>query len=233
MNRHLIVSTVCLFMGALAMAAQTFGPLEHHYTVNWKWGIINMNAAQARVNVSCNDGRLTGTLAGHSVPWEGRVYTVTDTLRADVKPDSQSIGYVNGWYRKPRVNKSMLPQNPKSYLTIQGQGELDGSAATMEAVAVTANMLSMFYYARCIDFGSLKAGEVIDIPITGEGNAPDSLRIIYNGLDDDGYSVTFTYDISGAPDSYKVDCLINPVTRLPEMFSSNIRIGHVSMTLEK
>lgn len=229
---RIITLAACLFAGAAATMAQDFGPEEHIYSINWKWGLINMNAAQAHVKTSCSNGNFFGTLTGQSIPWEGHIYAVSDTLQATLQSGAECIDYVNGWYRKPKAKGPQLPEdNPESYLTIQGQGELNGSDATMEAIAVTANMLSMYYYARCIDFDCMKAGQELSIPISGNGNKPTMLRITYNSPCECGYSITFSYDFDNVPDSYEVECEIDSASRLPVMFSSNIRIGHVAMTL--
>lgn len=231
MSRFLTISSICLLLGACAANAQSSEPEEHLYSIKWAWGLMDLNAADAHVQTSCNDGEFFGTLIGQSIPWEGRIYSVADTLQASLQPGSESIKYVNGWYRKPKVKNPGDPEDPANYLTIQGQGQLDGSPKTMEAVAVTANMLSLYYYAKCIDFSKLSAGQEITIPVTGDGNVPSALRIIYNGPCDCGYSVTFCYDFDNVPENYEVQCHIDAATQLPVMFSSDIRIGHVCMTL--
>lgn len=73
----------------------------------------------------------------------------------------------------------------------------------------------------------------ISIPVSGNGYVPNTLRITYNGMTDNNYSLTFCYDFDNVPEAYAVDCLIDAQRLLPVMFSSDIRIGHVCMTLDQ
>lgn len=231
MPRIIYISIISLILGAATAGAQNLNPQDHLYSIHWKWGLVDMKAAEARVHVRCTNGNFFGTLTGESIPWEGRVYAVADTLHSRLHRGSEDIVYVNGWYRKPRVKNPLPASDPASYLSIQGHGELDGSPKTMEAVAVTANMLSLFYYVKHINFAKMAAGDEISIPISGNGSTPRSLKITYDGADDYAYNLTFRYVFDDAPESYKVKCVVDTETLLPVSFSSDILIGHVSMTL--
>ena len=237
--KNKIMAVLLCAVCALCAVAQDFGPERYNCYVNWKWGVINMRAAHARITVQCTDGDFFGTMAGASIPWRGRVYSVSDTLRCRVCPGSESIEYVNGWYRKPKVGHGTLPKQDGAYRTILGAGTLSASSATMEAVEITANMLSMYYYARIIDFEKPE-GTTLSVPISTPDGCENSLTATLRGAgpsrvgacDGRVYYVVFSYNIAGHGSAYPVMCEISADTRVSVYFGADIKIGHVEMILQ-
>ncbi|MCD8386426.1 MAG: DUF3108 domain-containing protein [Bacteroidales bacterium] len=232
MKHSIFMSIAAAIVCCISASAQ-----DYSYDVHWRWGLVDLNIGEAHVGISQSGNDFSGTITGHSIPWEGRVYSIADTLRASVTPTAESISYVNGWYRKPREGQTVDLNSPANYKNILGQGTLDADDATMEAVTITANMISMFYYASAIDWNSLSDGQTVTIPISG-ADGSNELKITYNGTSTssvDGstpvYSTTFQYSYHGRMLDYPVQCEISQSSHLPILFAADIKIGHVDMAL--
>ena len=207
--------------------------------MDYHWGFINKIAGTGYVTYSASGNRFYGQLEGHSIPWGGRIYTVHTSLSANFSPDrgnapsTETVTGMQGIYSKPLVGTN--PENAKTR-NIYGQGQLSASPQTMEAVTIMTDMLSIFYYAKELDFPSMRAGTSMEIPII-RGGGRETLYLTYNGTSEysnDGYStpaysISFQYTYNGAPDKYRVQCLISQSRRIPVFFSADLLIGHMEM----
>lgn len=231
------------FIAALTGMAQVQIPYQEiPYNVHYHWGLVNVNIGHGKVTLSSQGDRFNATLDGNTIPWEGRIFCVSDTLNATMTSGSpysrETVNYENGWYLKPKVmeyrSDGFSASNPANYKNIQGQGNLDADADTMEAVTVTADMLGMFYYFHEIDFAGMSPGQQVTIPITG-GYA-QSVTVTYNGESNYGgystYSVAFEYTYHGASSGYPVYAQVDRTTRIPVLLSAELAIGHVEMIYE-
>lgn len=244
MNKRYITLSV-LVLSILSMIAQVHIPYTRlTYDAHYSFGPINVSIGTGEVTIQTYGNNFFGTLNGKSIPWRGRVYCISDTLKAVMSPDrgysTESIEYINGWYRKPKTEEyesgRFNPNNPASYKNIKGEGSLDASYDTMEAITITAEMLALYYYAHQINFAKMNAGDAITIPInTPEGS--EWVRLTYQGpstLDIGGrtfntFHTVFEYSYHGRLSGYEVDLDINAENRLPLRFSSELPIGHVEM----
>lgn len=230
---------------SLCVSAQTSIPYtELNYNVHYHWGLINVSIAHGVLTMQTDGNRFIATLDGNSIPWNGRVFCVSDTLKTTMTParpyPSERIDYINGWYLKPKTtlyrSSSFNPNDPAFYKNIKGQGKLDASPETMEAINITSDMLSLFYYVRGIDFETLSSGQVINLPFTGAQNG--ECRLTYNGkstLQNDNtsyhtYSTTFEYTYEGRMSGYKVNMEVAAESRIPLKISASLPVGHVEMT---
>lgn len=214
------------------------------YNAEYHFGLIRITAGHADVNINFDGNTFTGTFNGHSIPWHGRVYSVSDTLHATITKSTglshEQVIYENGWYTKPMVKHlasgKFDRRNPENYKNIYGRGELDASNGTMEAVTITADMLSLFYYFKEIDFASLKCGQTIKIPVTLPDGDIQHVVITYKGTDNyndhNTFKVVFEYSYHGQIANYPVTCQIDQKSRIPLLFSSNIKIGHIELVLK-
>lgn len=234
------------FIAALTGMAQVQLPYQEiNYNVHYHWGIIDVMIAHGKVTLSTNGNQFNGTLDGNSIPWDGRVFCVSDTLQATMTPGSpvshETVTYENGWYLKPKTtvyrSGNFDPTNPANYKNIKGQGTLDADANTMEAVTVTADMLGMFYYYHEIDFDSMSPGQQITIPITVEGGVNQQVVVTYNGKSTYNasgvtyptYSTSFEYSYNGAMSGYPVQAEVATGSRIPVLLSASLPIGKVEM----
>ena len=245
MKKLLLLIAVAL--SALAANAQVKIPYQEiRYDVHYHWGLVNVQIAHAVATIQSTDSRnFSATLDGNSIPWEGRVFCVSDTLRATMTETGgisrENISYINGWYMKPKTSQfhssGFNPDNPANYKNIQGGGTLDASPSTMEAIDVTANMLGLFYTFHEMDFENMEEGQQTTIPITMAGGDTEKVVITFNGrskYDIGGvsyptYEVEFEYNYHGAMSGYPVKCYVGANDRLPIYFAASLPVGHVEM----
>ncbi|MDE5886742.1 MAG: DUF3108 domain-containing protein [Muribaculaceae bacterium] len=236
---------VVLFSSLFAKAQVNIPAQEIHYDVHYHWGIINVMIAHGVVTMETTGNQFYATLDGNSIPWDGRVFCVSDTLRATMTPSSglsrETVTYENGWYLKPKVTQYRTngfdPSNPANYKNIKGEGTLNASDDTMEAITVTADMLGMFYYFKEMDFESMAPGSQVTIPIAVEGGDAQKVVVTYNGKSSYSvggstyptYSVNFEYSYKGAMSGYPVEAQVGVSSRLPLLLSASLPAGHVEM----
>lgn len=212
---------------------------EIRYNVNYRWGLIDVMIARGVVTVECDGVRLNGTLDGTSIPWEGHIICVSDTLCADIRGVNERVVYQNGWYRHPPVSQfrsaSYNPADPAYYKNIAGQGAYNASHDSMEAITVTSDMIGMYYFAHAINFPVLKPGEQIRISIDGPYSR--ELLVTYNGQsvyssggeNYPAYDCTFEYSYGDSMSGYPVECKIEANSRIPLYLSASLPVGHVEM----
>lgn len=229
-----------LFAGlaaAFGASAQVSIPYQEiPYDVHYHWGLIDVMIAHGRATIQTDGNEFRATLDGNSIPWEGRVFCVSDTLNTVMTPQPgglarERVTYQNGWYLKPKVtvfnSGAFRPDDPVNYKNILGQGELDASGATMEAITVTSDMLALFYYFREIDFSGMQPGQQLTIP--AEGGFARGVTLTYNGMTDGNYAVDFEYTYDGTPSGYTVQCQVEPGSGIPSLMTASLPVGHVSL----
>lgn len=213
------------------------------YNVNYHWGIIDVMIARGVVTVESDGTQFCGTLDGTSIPWEGHIICVSDTLKADMSGYGSNmrerVTYQSGWYRHPAVSSFRSscynPDDPAFYKNIAGQGCYDASDDSMEAITVTSDMIGMYYMAHAIDFKSMSPGEKITIPI--EGGYAREVVITYKGqsiysADGDNYPAydcTFEYSYGNSMSGYPVECKIGATDRILLYLCADLPVGRVEM----
>ena len=238
MKRLLFVLAVssCVF----ASKAQVAVPYQElPYDVKYHWGLIDVGIARGIVTLESDGQQFHGTLNGTSIPWEGKIICVSDTLQANVRDLKENVTYQSGWYRHPPVSLfrsgNYNPDDPVFFKNIAGQGEYSASNDSMEAITVTSDMIGMYYYAHLIDFESLSPGDVVQVDI--EGPYSKRLDITYKGkglYNNNGntyptYDCSFEYSYDGSTHNYPVDCQISVTDRIPVMLSASLPVGEVEM----
>lgn len=243
--RTIFAAIVLVFMANCAKAL-SYQEERVNYKVEYRWGFINKMAGTGTVVTSCTpQGRFSGHLTGHSIPWGGRIYSVRDTLVANMTGrtasglPAENVLHKNGLYFKPVVSEAANVnfRDASTFWSTDGRGMLDASDGTKEAVSITADMLSLFYYAKAIDFSRLTENSRIAIPITNADGTPSTLSIVYGGeqtvnvggLDVPAYAIVFNYTYMGQPSAYPVHCWIGRDTRIPLIMSASLLIGHMEM----
>ncbi len=214
---------------AFAIAAAAIGwAKEYTYSVDWHWGFVDIHAGDVTISIDADENGINGAVAGQSVPIRGDVMSITDTIDADLTLDRAEINYIDGVY-------SRHPKNEWSdnYRNIHGQGRLDASDETMEAVNITAMLPGFFYYAQQMDFDQMQEGDQISVPLAGDGE-DGRMLITYHGTEESdygqAYSLTLIFDIGDAA-QYPISCLVSTADRSPLTFSTTLRIGEVQMAL--
>ena len=215
---------------------------EIPYNVKYHWGLIDVMIARGNVKVQSDGTRFHGTLDGTSIPWEGNIICVSDTLTADMRADGslgENVLYQSGWYRRPHVSQfrsnTYDPADPAIYKNIAGQGEYSASGDSMEAITITSDILGMFYWARVLNFEAFEPGQQISIPISGPYSR--GVTITYKGkgiYNNDGntyptYDCAVEYAYGGGPSGYQVECKFAASDRVPLQRSASLPLGEVEM----
>lgn len=240
----LALSFLCV---AFATRAQYSFPLQDiNYNVKYHWGLIDVMIARGVVSIQSDGNEFYGTLNGTSIPWEGKIICVSDTLRANMSSEGgrlvESVQYQSGWYRHPSVSlfrsATYNPDDPAIFKNIAGQGEYSASRNSMEAVTVTSDMLGLYYYSHIIEFDKLQPGERFEIQINGP--YARSVIVTYEGqtiynVNGDrypAYECTFEYSYDGRMSGYPVKCYIGATDKIPLYFSASLPVGQVEMLYE-
>lgn len=242
MKKIVLLLTACAL--CIVANAQMVIPRQVvHYDVNYKWGIIDVNIAHGTVAFQSDGNNFYGTLDGTSIPWEGRIICVSDTLQATMSllggTFSETVDYQAGWYRRPPVDyfrsASYNAANPAYYRNTAGGGSYDASDDTMEAITVTADMIGMYYYSHAIDFSRLQPGNRVNVTIQGPFSR--ELVITYNGLGEYSaggrtypvYDCTFEYGYHGSMSGFPIECKIGTRERFPLYLGASLPVGRVEM----
>ena len=241
--------TLLLFIlafAAIAADAQVNIPYQKlNYQLHYHLGLINVQIAEATATIDTQGDNLRATLSGESIPWEGHVFCVSDILYPRMTPGNdaskETVTYENGWYRKPTAAQyrdgSFRYDDPSNYKSIKGQGNLDASPQTMEAITVTADMLGLYYFFHEIDFEKLDEGQEVTIPITRENGEAERVVLHYygkteyanEGQSNPVYELTFEYSYNGRMSGYPVKTYVGQYDRIPLYYSASLPIGHVEM----
>lgn len=212
---------------AFALAAALGWAKDYNYSVDWQWGPIDIHAGDVTISVDTEDCSVNGSVVGQSVPIRGDVMSITDTISACMTSHSAEINYIDGTYSRHAKDTWS-----DEYRNIHGQGLLDASAETMEAVNITAMLPSFFYYAQQMDFSQMDPGTSLSVPFaTGEDGR---MLITYHGTEESDYgqvySLSLIFDVGDAAE-YPIWCLVSTADRSPVSFATTLRIGHVQMAL--
>lgn len=243
MKRIMTTAFIIALFAGISKAQVCIPQQEIPYNVHYKWGLIDVMIAKGNVTIRTDGANFHGTLDGTSIPWEGRIICVSDTLLAEMLPadglSRENVIYQNGWYRHPKVSdfRSVRynPDDPAYFKNTQGGGSYDASDDTMEAIAVTADMLGMFYYAKEMDFDKLSPGDTFTMPI--EGNGAKEVKVTYigqdiyniNGSTYPTYDIEFEYSYDGSLSGYNVHSKIGATDRIPILISASLPLGQVEM----
>ena len=242
MKRNLMAAIIGL-MAVAANAGVKIPYTEIPYNVNYHWGIIDVMIAHGIVTIESDGDTFHGTLDGVSIPWEGHVILVSDTLDFDILPTTgiskESVNYQSGWYRRPKAkyfrSKDYDPANPEIFKNIAGKGAYNASDDSMEAITVTSDMLGMYYYARELDLPNMKPGQKVTIPIEGKYAQEAVLTYLGEGVYQEDnrtfstYDCQFEYTYNGKLSGYQVKMQVGKDTKLPLMISASLPLGRVEM----
>lgn len=243
--RRILLAAIC----GLCICASNAQTKVYQYNVFYALGLLHKDVGHATVSITTDGCNFIGVLHGRSLEWGGRIYAVRDTLHATMHRPvpgdpigiSERVNFQVGWYAKPLVeeieNGSFSLSNPKNYRNTRGEGRLDASDDTMEAITITSDMLGLFYFFKYMDFTVLKRSRAYVVPIVKPGGAVQHLSITYLGTDCykvgkksvPTYRVQFDYCFEGEPSGYPIDCQIEQNSRVPVEFSAGLKIGHFKM----
>lgn len=233
--------------GAIGLSAWSAEPVVINYKVNYQVAFIMKEVARGTVELQSEGPEFSASLNGRSIPWGGRVYEVSDTLRISVVPGS-GPAYMrlretarSGWYFKPLESRlrdgSFNRADPANYRNTAGQGQLSCSPLTIEAVGISTDMLGMFYVFRELDFSALEPGQQLAIPVGKPDGGEQYAYVTYTGLSECGgipaYGVVCEFSYDGERSSYPVTCQVDSDTRLILSMSAHLDIGRMEMVMDQ
>lgn len=242
MKRLYITLALLLTVTTLRSSAVTLpcGPLT--YEARYHCGFIKIDAGLAQITLSLDGENFMATMNGQSVPIGHTVYAISDTICADMSSvtnglSNETVTYENGWYAKPHERDSFVPApdftNPACYKNINGEGELDASSETMEAITISADMLAMFYYFQQFDYSAMQPGQSFEMTVTLPDGDTQQVAILYEGEDTYNgcptHKLTFTYSYHGVMTDYPVTAQIDSETKIPLLFAADIKIGRIEL----
>ena len=238
-----ILLSVVMTAGTAVMACAWEVPDETlHYSVRFKWGLIDANVGIATVstrNIPGTDS-FEATLSGKSIDLLGHYYVASDDITGTIlaHPDIQcnkaaltsqhgefSIETITGNAEGPSKNGPVTGHLP--------DGKVIRSRESNYASGLSTDLLSVFYYMRQIDYAIQQPGSTFNISLSN-GNQIDRLQIIYIGTDDITVNgsvnscrhISLNFTAGSKSDSLEV-WIGNDEARTPLFIKGSLSVGHM------
>lgn len=253
--RLLLIAAITLLTAAMSQAAVR--PLSNeqlYYNVMFKWGLINKKAGHALVTLKPVPASDTyrATVIAASEPWADRIFPLRDTLTTEISRATlapvryERRAHENGRYENDVVIFTRSGDQFSAECVHRKKGkkdtEIKESTTTLEAIGMTVDFVSAFYYLRELDFSTMLPGTSVTINIFS-GRRKELLRFTYKGIDtiklndrkQNAYKVEFTFTSDGKKETS------DPITawisiddkRLPLLIEGKLPIGKVRCELRQ
>ena len=242
---RLIILLSALSMVSSIMRASQFNDESLNYKVLFKWGLVQKQAGTAKLTLTSDGSYYTAKLYARSDNWADHFYKLRDTLitRMDIV-DNLPVHYERIAHEKDSYAHDIIVidkrnENVKGQIKRIRQGK--NSALTeddleVEAKGATVDMLSAFYYIRCIDFTKKLPGFEKKINIFS-AKKRETLTIRYIGREDidiDGkrhrsFKVTFNFTTDGKnKSSDDIETWIwDNQSRIPLKMDGKLKVGRI------
>ena len=179
------------------------------YSVMYKWGPVNKQAAEAILSLRSDGAHYRSQLAARTMPWADKVYRVRDTLQSSmVRKGCLPTRYAKLTHEGNHYRKDVLTYSRAGgMVTVDAtrekrlkNGTMAVSDTILEATSPGYDMLSVFYYLRLLDFSAMTPGQQTRVHIFS-GRSVENLAITYKGTHKvkikgrqwDTYYVTFSF----------------------------------------
>jgi len=186
MKQRLISLILCAFLSVTAaLAAVTFKNETLKYVIQYKWGLVQKNAATATLRLINKPTYYDVMVTASTLPWADAIYQVRDTLISHISKNTfKPISYAKITHEKKRYRKDALTYK---YVGNHAYGRcvrwkskpgvpLTKKVVTCSATGPTYDMVSIFYYIRMLDFSKLSQGKVVRANIFS-GSSPEIIKI--------------------------------------------------------
>ncbi len=194
-----------------------------HYSIMYKWGLINKEAGRATLSLRNYPGRYKAMLAARTVPWADKVYRVRDTLKSEMaSPSCLPSMYVKLTHEGSANNVDRLCYSRNgNKVTVyshrersKNNGPVTVSDTVLHGTLPGLDMLSVFYYMRRLDFQSMKPGETVVLDL-------------FSGTRDT-YEVTFSFTQNGkTSDAPMYTWISTDSARIPLKMEGQLPFGKV------
>ncbi len=209
---------ICLTIIALLSTLGCFGAIplpdaDYHYTIRYKWGLIEKEAATATLSLTSEASRYNARLTVATLPWADHVLRVRDTLLSEMeRPSCLPLVYVKDTHQGHTVQHDVLRYTRSGNEVVgrasrfkqEGDNQPQVSDTLIYAHGTTLDMLSVFYWIRELDFDSMAQGATIDLSLFSaysvtslEATYEGERTIAYDGNVFDTYYITFHFTSNG------------------------------------
>lgn len=252
----LLLLSAVLTSGAAAAGAtlpntSPFPTESLSYKVMFKWGLISKKAGWARLDYTPGGLISEAVLYAGSEPWADKLYYLRDTLTTRMHTTSHTPLYYervaneDGKYARDVVkftsNGTSVKAMTERYRRAKNATETKQSFGELDAIGVTVDMVSAFYYARTLPFGSMTNGQQRIINIFS-AKKKERLTITFLGKETveidsrsyPAYHITFRFTTEGGKQSSDdIDTWIEiaPPHR-PVKLEGKLKIGKITCLLE-
>ncbi len=238
---------ISIIAGCITSYASTsFNNETLNYVVQYKWGIVEKNAATATLRLVNKPNDYDILLTAKTLPWADKIFMVRDTLiskisKSDFKPISYTkITHENNKYRKDLLTYTYsgrhaygrcvrIKENPGA--------PVKKNVISCSATGSTYDMLSIFYYIRALDFSQLGNNKIVKANVFS-GSGAEVIKIkclgrenvkIPSGKTYPCYHLQFTFTMHGRSDSSKpIDAWISSdAQHIPVKMVGTLPIGQV------
>lgn len=247
--KNLIPLLALLLCTLSAKAQQTTYPSFQNetlsYVVSYKWGLVQKDAATAKLSLINRPNTYEIKLTASTLPWADKIFCVRDTLASWIsRKDFRPVKYVKTTHENGKYNKDVLVYSyngSKVTGTCNRTRVTDGktrkSVYTSSVTGKAFDMVSIFYYIRSLDFGAMAKGKTVKANILS-GSSPEIITITNLGPENtkmpDGktyhcYHIRFTFTTdSGKSVSFPMDTWITTGTQhIPVKLIGTLPIGKV------
>ena len=230
------------FPATVSAAGWTVPDETLHYSVRFKWGLIDANVGIATISTRNIPGTDTfeATLSGKSIDLLGHYYIAGDdiigTLMADpMKPSNNAtLQCEHGEFTIETVTYDA--DGPSKNGPVVGHldnGQVIRARQSNYASGLTIDLLSVFYYMRQIDYGESQPGASYRINLAN-GSEIDHLHIVYidedacevNGESVSCHHIALTFSAGNNSDTMEV-WIADDAARTPVFIKGGLSVGHM------
>jgi hypothetical protein len=239
---------IMLSLGSFAKADTWSVPKEKlTYDVMYKWGLIHKKAGSVSLTTNVGTGStFNSKLTGATASWADKFYKVRDTLTGTIDRHTflplkyDKVSYEGGDFSHDNLQFSRSGNTTTAKVVRRTKGKKETSITTdhkeLEATGTTLDMLSSFYYMRCLDYSSMKKGQTVKLNVFS-GRQKEILTIHYDGevnidIKDKSYPtyhITFTFTSkNGTKTSDNMDAWISTTSsRIPLLMEGKLPVGKI------
>lgn len=234
----LILLNTCIWFNA---SAWTVPDETLHYSVRFRWGLIDANVGVAKLSTYNipGSGKFIATLSGKSIDLLGHYYAADDTIVGSIMSDSmqlnstQRISSEHGEFAIETITGNAGGNSSDGPVTEQlPDGKVLRSRVSQYGSGLTIDLLSVFYYIRQINYSDYNPGQTFHINLTN-GTQVEALDITYTGREDLGengeawhIALTFTARDTGKSDNMEV-WISTDSKRIPLIVNGSLSVGHM------
>lgn len=174
----------------LAQAGVPFTNEILKYVVQYKWGMVQKNAATATITLRNNPQNYPIRLTAATLPWADKLFPLRDTLSTTIsKATFRPVNYTkvtheNGKYRKDIINYTYVGNHVYGQCTrakaAEG-GRPTVSKKSFSSTGPTYDMVSIFYFVRALNFDKLNGGKIVKASLFS-GSGVESIKIKNVGI---------------------------------------------------